>query len=348
MKVAIVTVQIPFITGGAEILATSLRDQLRARHHETEIVALPFKWYPPGRILDCMLGARLADLTEVNGIPIDRLIALKFPAYYVDHPHKSLWLLHQHRQAYDFFGTPNSDLSPTAEGREVAAEIKRWDDEFLATYKNRCTIARTVSRRLERFNNLDSTPLYPPLHNPEQFVFESFGDFIFYPSRFDTIKRQHLLLDALEHTPFNLKAVLTGQTDSTYGRALLARIERSPALRDRVKILGLVPEKTKLELYARCAAVYNGVFDEDYGYVTIEAFFAGKPVITHTDSGGPLEFVEHEKTGWIVSPQGPALAECLSKIALGRAPLGDFGDAARRYIKNVDLSWDRVISTLLA
>ena len=35
----------------------------------------------------------------------------------------------------------------------------------------------------------------------------------------------------------------------------------------------------------------TGVYDEDYGYITLEAFFAGKPVITHTDSGGPLEFV---------------------------------------------------------
>jgi glycosyltransferase involved in cell wall biosynthesis len=348
MKVAIVTVQIPFITGGAEVLASSLREQLRVRGHEAEIIALPFKWYPPGRILDCMLGARLVDLTEVNGTRIDRLIALKFPAYYVEHPQKSLWLLHQHRQAYDFYGTSNSDLSPTPEGREVAAEIKRWDDEFLATYKNRCTIAKTVSRRLQRFNDLDSIPLYPPLNSPEHFTRESFDDFIFYPSRFDTTKRQHLLLDALERTPSKLKAVLTGQTDSAYGRSLLARVEGSPVLRDRVKILGLVPEKTKLELYARCAAVYNGVYDEDYGYVTIEAFFASKPVITHTDSGGPTEFVEHGKTGWVVAPQAPALADCLNTIAGGRAPLRELGDAARRYIESIDLSWDRVVSTLLA
>ena len=80
MKIVITTVQIPFITGGAEVLASALRDQIRQRGHEAEIVALPFKWYPPKRILGCMLGARLVDLTEVNGTPIDRVIALKFPA----------------------------------------------------------------------------------------------------------------------------------------------------------------------------------------------------------------------------------------------------------------------------
>lgn len=348
MKIAITTVQIPFITGGAEVLASALRDQLRLRGHEVEIVALPFKWYPPKRILDCMLGARLVDLTEVNGVPIDRVIALKFPAYYIEHPRKSLWLLHQHRQAYDLFGTAYSDLSSNEEGLEVAAEIKRWDDEYLAGYTTRCTIAKTVSKRLKLFNGLDSIPLYPPLNNPAEYTCEEFGDFIFYPSRFDTTKRQHLLIEALEQTPPSFKAVLTGQTNSMYGRELLARIENSPKLREQVKILGLVPERTKLELYARCAAVYNGVYDEDYGYVTIEAFFAGKPVITHTDSGGPLEFVEHGRTGWITPPNATALAECLTGIARNKTTAREFGRAGQEFIQRADLSWDRVASTLLA
>ena len=36
-------------------------------------------------------------------------------------------------------------------------------------------------------------------------------------------------------------------------------------------------------------------FDEDYGYVTLEAFLARKPVITTTDAGGTLEFVERRR-----------------------------------------------------
>lgn len=348
MKVAITTVQIPFITGGAEVLASSLRDQLRQRGHEAEIVSVPFKWYPPERILDCMLAARLVDLTEVNGTPIDRVISLKFPAYYIEHPHKSLWLLHQHRQAYDLYGTPHSDLSPTPQGRAVAAEIRRWDNEYLAGYPVRCTIAQTVSKRLKRFNDVNSTPLHPPLNNTAEYTCEGYGDFIFYPSRFDATKRQHLLLDALEAMPVGPNAVFTGQTDSRYGRALLERVNRSSVLRERVKFLGLVSEQTKLDLYARCAAVYNGVLDEDYGYVTIEASFARKPVITHTDSGGPLEFIRHGQNGWIVPPNPAALAECLAEIARGAAPLRDLGENAYAAIVAADLSWDRVVTTLLA
>jgi len=348
MKVAIATVQVPFITGGAEVLANALKDQLLRRGHEVDIVTLPFKWYPPGQILKCMLMARLTDLTDVNGQRIDRVIAMKFPAYYISHPHKALWLMHQHRQAYDFYGTDHSDLWQTPDGRAIAAEVKRWDDEFLPTSNPRYTISQNVANRLKRFNNVNALPLHVPLNRPDAYQPGPYGDYILYPSRFDSVKRQHLLLDAIERTPSGLRAVFTGQTDSEYGRGILRRVESTPLLRERVKILGLVPEQTKLELYSHCAAVYNGVLDEDYGYLTIEGFYAAKPVITHTDSGGPLEFVKHDHNGWVLSPDAAALAECLTSIALRRAPVAEMGANARRSILEANLCWDRVISALLA
>ena len=42
---------------------------------------------------------------------------------------------------------------------------------------------------------------------------------------------------------------------------------------------------------ARCRAVVFPPFNEDYGFVTVEAFMCGKPVITCRDSGGPAELV---------------------------------------------------------
>ena len=97
MRVAIATVQVPFVHGGAEVLAVGLRDALTRAGHEADIVAVPFKWYPPDRILDHMLACRLLDLSESMGTAIDRVIGLKFPAYLVAHPHKVLWITHQHR-----------------------------------------------------------------------------------------------------------------------------------------------------------------------------------------------------------------------------------------------------------
>ena len=67
MRIVIATVQVPFVRGGAEVLAEGLREVLQAQGHEAEIVTIPFKWYPPERILDHMLICRLLDLTESSG-----------------------------------------------------------------------------------------------------------------------------------------------------------------------------------------------------------------------------------------------------------------------------------------
>src|SRR5205823_10304367 len=83
---------------------------------------------------------------------------------------------------------------------------------------------------------------------------------------------------------------------------------------DRVQFLGYVPDQELLELYANCSAVYYAPFDEDYGYVTVEAFLSGKPVLTCADAGGVLEFVEHGVTGWVAPPDPAALGAVLNEI----------------------------------
>src|SRR5207302_3351770 len=103
MRILIATVKIPFIRGGAELLAESLEAALLGAGHEAEIVRIPYKWYPAERIIDHMLACRLMDLTESSGTKVDLLIGLKFPAYYIHHDNKVLWILHQHRQAYELW-----------------------------------------------------------------------------------------------------------------------------------------------------------------------------------------------------------------------------------------------------
>lgn len=346
MKVCILSVQVPFTTGGAELHAEGLKQELRRREYEVETVLLPFKWYPPERLLDCMLMARLTDLQEVNGTKIDRMIGLKFPAYFASHPDKVCWILHQHRQAYDLYGTPLSDLWQTEEGRAVAAEIKRWDDHFLpqstAIYAN----SKTVAERLLKFNQITAQPLYHPPFNHDSFRTGRWDNYILYPGRFDTIKRQHLLFNALAHIPDGTQLVFCGQCDSLYAAELRRRIDQSP-YRSRVKILGRVSENEKIDLYANCLAVYNGVLDEDYGYVTLEAFFAGKPVITHTDSGGPLEFIVHEHNGYITPPDPEAVGEWISFLAQNPGHAKELGKNGRESLKAHNISWDYVVDRLL-
>jgi hypothetical protein len=86
VKIVLSTVQVPFIRGGAEILAAQLQENLRRRGHSVDTVSIPFKWYPGETLLESMVMGRLMDVTEVNGEKIDLMIGLKFPAYYAPHP----------------------------------------------------------------------------------------------------------------------------------------------------------------------------------------------------------------------------------------------------------------------
>ena len=127
MRVAVCAPQVAFVRGGAELMADDLVAALRARGHETELVTIPFKWYPGTRVLDQAFLWRLADLTESDGVPIDRVIATKFPAYCVRHPNKVAWVLHQFRQAYDYDRTELRQFSESAEDRATRRAVERLD-----------------------------------------------------------------------------------------------------------------------------------------------------------------------------------------------------------------------------
>ncbi len=131
MRILIATVQVPFIRGGAEIHAEGLRDALVQAGHEAEILAIPFKWYPPEKILDHMLACRLLDVTEVAGTRVDRLIGLRFPAYLIPHPNKVLWILHQHRTAYELWDHTLSDLVYYPNGSQVRDTIEQADRKLI-------------------------------------------------------------------------------------------------------------------------------------------------------------------------------------------------------------------------
>lgn len=347
MKIGIATVQVPFITGGAEVLASCLKAELIKRKFEAEIISIPFKWYPPERLLDCMLMARLMDLSEVNGTSIDRVIALKFPAYFAPHHNKVGWLLHQHRQAYDLYGTRYGDLHLSEQGERVAEEIKRWDNQLLPELRNTFTISNTVTDRLKTYNDITARTLYPPPSNLEEFRCDGFGDYILYPGRFSAIKRQHLIVEAMKFVPDGIKLVLIGPHNDDYGQTVIKRIAEL-GFEDRIKPLGPVSDEEKVELYAGCLAVYNGVYDEDYGYVTIEGFLSGKPVITHPDSGGPLEFVNDEDNGFIVEAEPESIGECIRRLKEDPGLAKNMGSRGRQTIADKQISWSHVIERLLS
>lgn len=346
MRVAIASVQVPFIKGGAEILTDMLCTELRKRGHDADVITIPFKWYPNQTLIDCMISGRLMDLTEINGEKIDVVIAMKFPAFYVKHENKVLWLMHQHRQAYDLWGTQYGDIHNTTDGESVRKIIMQHDTQYIQEAQRVYTIAKNTSNRLKKYNGLDSTPLYHPPLNYEKLHCSEYGDFVFYPSRIDTIKRQRLLVEAARYVKTNVKIIIAGggaQSEIDYINEYI----RNYHLEDRVKLVGFISEEEKIEYYAKCLGVYFGAYDEDYGYITLEGFFSKKPVIVHKDAGGPLEFVTDNDNGYVVNADAREIAEKIDILYNDRKMAKKLGEDGYQSLLQKNMNWDYVIDKLL-
>ena len=148
VRIAVCAPQVPFVRGGAELMADELVAALRARGHEAELVTMPFKWYPGARVLDQAFLWRLADLTESDGRPIDRVIATKFPSYCVRHPNKVAWVLHQFRQAYDYDRTELGQFSESPEDRATRRAVQRLDAVALGEARRVFATSQNVADRL--------------------------------------------------------------------------------------------------------------------------------------------------------------------------------------------------------
>jgi glycosyltransferase involved in cell wall biosynthesis len=348
LRIVIATVQVPFVRGGAELLAEGLREVLQAQGHEAEIVTIPFKWYPPERILDHLLICRLLDVTESSGGAVDRVIGLKFPAYFIPHTNKVLWILHQHKAAYELWDHPLNDLSQFPNGSKIRSTIHQADRQFIPEAKRIFTIAATVSDRLKKYCGIDSVPLYHPPRHAEQFYCAEAEDYLFFPSRLAPVKRQSLVLEAMAHTCQPIRLRFAGTADSPLYMEELKRLASKLKVAHRVEWLGHVTEEEKRRCYAHARGIIFPPLDEDYGYVTLEAMLASKPVITCEDSGGPLEFIGHEKTGLIAEPTPEGLASAMDKLWSDREHAKELGQAGRaRYIA-LNISWSEVVKRLLS
>jgi len=340
--VVVCEAQVPFVEGGAEIHVRSLVAQLKARGYLVERVALPFKWYPKQEILAHAAAWRMIDLSESNGRPIDLVIGTKFPSYFVRHPNKVAWLIHQYRAAYELCGTPYSDFDHTEGDVGLRASLIDLDTKMLGECRRLFTNAGNTAGRLAKFNGLTAEPLYHPPHLASRLRTGEYGDYVLSVGRLESVKRADLLIKAMAHVDRPLSLVLAG--DGTERRNLEALAERL-GVADRVRFLGAVPDDELIELYAGTRVVAYVPFDEDFGYVTLESFLSAKPVVTLRDAGGPLEFVEDGVNGAIVDATPETLAEAINRYAADKTLAASHGAAGRARAEAV--TWDGVIEKLV-
>lgn len=344
-KALICTTQVPFTSGGAEAHVAGLRDALRATGCEAEIVALPFKWYPPGEIMKNVLAWRLFDLSESNGAKVDLVVGMKFPAYAVAHPNKVLWIIHQHRAAYNLADTEFDDLRAHPEGARVRELIRHCDEEFIPEAKKVFANSRAVAGRLLKYNGIESEPLYHPPPRAARLRAGDVGDYVFFPSRLEAQKRQSLLIEAMRHTRTPVRAVVAGGGASL---ADLRALAKKLGVADRVRLPGFVTEDEMIDLYADALAVCYLPFDEDYGYVSLEAMYAGRALVVAADGGGATEFVEDGETGFLVASDPREIAARLDVLYADRALARRMGGRGREKILAAGLSWERVAERIIS
>ncbi|HEX2164716.1 MAG TPA: glycosyltransferase family 4 protein, partial [Thermoanaerobaculia bacterium] len=332
-RVLLVNSQIPFARGGAESLVAALGAALAERGFEVDRVALPFSLSSREQLVRSAMAWRMLDLAAVEGRPIDLVIATRFPSYLVRHPNKVVWLIHQLRQVYDLAGSRYSDFDDSPRDRRAAEMVRRMDRRGLGEARRLFAISKNVAARLERHNGLTAEALYPPSPLAELLAgaaAEEAADdaveaapYVFTAGRLVRPKRFDLLIEALAKSGGGWTAVVAGTGPEA---AALARLAAERGVADRVRFAGWAADAEVARLYRRCRAVYFAPFDEDYGYVTVEAMRAGKPVVTTADAGGALEFVADGVNGLVAEPSPRAVAAALDRLA---EPAGERGIAGQ-------------------
>jgi glycosyltransferase involved in cell wall biosynthesis len=330
--------------GGHMVIARSLVDALRASGHQAEIVITPQNRF--GRQGAAYLANWLTDVGSGASGPIDLVISLRYPAFAVRHPNHVCWLNHTMREYYDLWERFSSRLSAPGRLKErVRRTLIHAADRYLLTRNvGRLFVqSRTIQARLRIWPELRSTVLYPPA--PQRaYRCDGYGDYIFMASRLTPLKRVDLLLQALATAEgAGISAVIAG--DGEERNALEALVDRL-GLAARVTLTGTLPEEALVDHLARCRAVCFPPFDEDYGFVTVEAFASRKAVVTCRDSGGPAELVVDGRSGFVCDPTAVSVAAALRQLMDDRNLADEMGNTA--FQAGARLNWADTVRQLTA
>lgn len=344
MRILIASTFVPFIQGGGLFIVDWLLKAFTERGYQAEVLKLPFHSHYP-EMLEQMLALRLLDLSDYA----DLLITIRTPSYLIKHPNKVVWFIHHHRGAYDLWGTVYQDIPDTCEGRALREAIIQADNVALRECKKIFTNSKVVSTRLQNYNNLASEVIYPPLMDANLYHCLDYEDYIFYPSRVTSHKRQDLAIEAMKFVQSNVKLVISGRPESPDYLAHLKKIILDNNLQEKVHLIEeWISSEKKINLFANSLGVLYIPFEEDsYGYVSLEAYHSRKAVITCSDSGGTLELIEDGVNGFITAPNPGALAAAMDSLFLNKQSAKAMGQTGYKKLSLMNISWENTIDKLL-
>jgi glycosyltransferase involved in cell wall biosynthesis len=343
-RVLVITSAPPLVEGGHLVLARALVQALKNSGHDAGLVTTPSNRF--GRQGPAYLANWLTDVGMTGGGDrVDQIITLRFPSYAVRHPTHVCWLNHTMREYYDRWEGWSARLSPQGRVKETIRRtlIRAADTYCFKNHVQRMfTISARVQARLARWNHVASEVLHPP-PPPREYRCDGYGDYVFFASRLSPLKRVDLVFQALAlPAARGVRCVIGGDGED---RPRLMQLSRDLGLEGRVTFKGHLSEADLVGHLAACRAVVFPPADEDYGFVTVEAFASSKAVITCTDSGGPLELVVPGESGLVVPPTADALASAFAEI-MDSPGLAERMGAGGREVAAA-MSWPKTVQRLV-
>ena len=339
MKIAVVTPKIKTgVSGGAENLYTGLVKALNNAGHTAVQVDVVVDESSFEGILEAYCDCYYLDLDDY-----DLVISTKAPTYMVRHRNHISYLLHTIRVFYDMFDNSPQDKNKQQQKKLIYSFDKYGLDPH--RIKKHFTIGHAVSKRMKNvdqfWENINFEIIYPaPLIT--NFLAPQKGEFIFLPGRLHRWKRIDLLIKAMQHVNGDKKLLLAGRGEDADN---LKKLVKDLGLDERVEFLGSVSDKNLLELYSKAIVVPFLPVEEDFGYITIEAFKSKKPVITCIDSGEPANILKDNISGFIVEPDPVKIAEKINYFIDNPDEAAKMGENGYNSVQNI--TWEDVVLRLL-
>lgn len=321
--------------GGAERFYDALLHALREAGHSASEVVIDTDESSVENIKRSYVQAYDLDLSAY-----DLAVSTKAPTWLVRHPRHVCYLVHTIRVFYDMY--EEAFGAGTEAQRADRALIHDLDTGALSPPRCRAvfSIGEEVSARLRASNGLDAEVLHPPLWT-DRFSHGPASGYILVPGRLHPWKRVELSIQAmrlLRDPEARMKVVGVGEAED----ALRALAGDDP----RIEFLGRVSDEALVGLYSGASLVAFTPKREDYGYITLEAFASGKPVVTCEDSGEASLLVKDGVSGLVRAPQARALCDAFERLLSHPEEAATMGRNGKAWVES--LSWRRIADRLIA